>query len=84
MESRKYEGLLCTGILGCGGGRPHILYNEKTKKYVLWTDFGLPGYQVSTSYSPSAPFVKATARADLDPVHGRLKPADFSLEAISR
>jgi hypothetical protein len=60
------------------------LFNEKSKKYVLWTDFGFSGYQVSTSSALSSPFVRAAQNAALDPVHGRLKPADFAIAAVSR
>jgi hypothetical protein len=60
-----------------------MLYNDKTRQYVLWTDHGFSGYQVSTSALPSSPFVKAAERASLDPTHGKLKPADFSIASIS-
>jgi hypothetical protein len=79
---RKYEGLLCDR--GCGGGRPHIIFHEESKKYILWTDSGLPGYQVSISSSPSSNFVRTPQRAALDPQHGLLKPADFAIEVISK
>ncbi|KAF2663808.1 Arabinanase/levansucrase/invertase [Microthyrium microscopicum] len=79
----KYEGLICTGSAGCGGGRPHIIFNEKTKKYVLWTDNGFDGYQYATSDSPKTPFTKASARAKIDPKHDALKPADFGIETIN-
>jgi hypothetical protein len=81
---RKYEGLICSSTKTCGGGRPHIVYHEKAKKYVLWTDFGLSGYQVSTSSSIAGPFVKSPTRAALDPTHRGLKPADFAIATISR
>jgi hypothetical protein len=82
-DNRKFEGHMCDSIKTCGGGRPHVIYNQKTKKYVLWTDYGFPGYQVSTADSMTGPFVK-TKIAALDPSHGNLKPGDFALEEFSK
>jgi hypothetical protein len=84
IEYRKYEGLLCATGSRCGGGRPHILYNAKSGNYVLWVDLGNDGYQLSTSSSPKGPFTKSTQRAGLDPIHGRLKPADFAIAEASK
>jgi hypothetical protein len=61
-----------------------MLYNGKLKKYVLWTDNLLTGYQVSTSSSPTSGFVQAAKSAALDPSHGNLKPADFAIESVSK
>lgn len=51
--------------LGCGGTtlgcfRPHVLYNPRTGRYVLWInsyDVGV-GYHVFESESPTGPFVE--------------------------
>jgi hypothetical protein len=51
---------------------------------VLWTDNGATGYQFSTSSSPKGPFTKSTKRAELDSVHGRLKPADFAIAEVGK
>ncbi len=47
----------CNGnTYGCF--RPHVVYNKKTKKYVLWINSydNSPGYHVLTSESPTGPF----------------------------
>jgi hypothetical protein len=67
-----------------GGGRPHILYNKVSSKYVLWVDNGMNGYQLSTSPSPKGPITISTQRALLDPVYKNFKPADFAIVEASK
>lgn len=50
----------CAGGSGCF--RPHVLYNAKTQKYVMWVNVnkdhgGLSGARVMTSDYPEGPFV---------------------------
>ncbi|CAK7229512.1 hypothetical protein SBRCBS47491_007272 [Sporothrix bragantina] len=58
----KYNGLLSETV---GGGRPHVVYNAATKKYVLWVNID-GGYQVATSSSPAGGFV-SVGDAAIDP-----------------
>ncbi|HTN38631.1 MAG TPA: family 43 glycosylhydrolase [Arachidicoccus sp.] len=49
----------CNGnTYGCF--RPHVIYNKKTSKYVLWINVydNSVGYRVFTSNSPAGPFVE--------------------------
>lgn len=65
-----------------GGGRPHIVYNAKTKKYVLWVNLGSDGYVVYTSDSPSSGFKVNPNVAKIDPQFTGLQPADFTVGVI--
>lgn len=69
----------CAASGGCG--RPHIVYNQKSQKYILWANAGSPGYAVATSQSPSGPFTFLTQRAVIDPQFNSLQPADFTVES---
>ena len=83
-----YEGFLynpfsenpCNNIGGCG--RPHIVYSEKSKKYVLWANAGQSGYIIATSSSPSTGFEFASTTAAIDPRFDGLQPADFAVESF--
>lgn len=85
---RKYEGFLydpaaVTQCLESGGcGRPHIVYNTNSSKYILWANAGSSGYLVATSSSPTGPFVFANSTAAIDPQFDGLQPADFTVEVI--
>lgn len=71
MVSWKDEGFLfdaqaslwqsrCDGkTYGCF--RPHVIYNQKNKTYVLWINVydNVSGYRVFTSKTPAGPFVEA-------------------------
>jgi hypothetical protein len=86
-KTRNYEGFLydptttdaCSGSGGCG--RPHIIYNAKTKKYILWANSD--GYVVATSDHPATGYKFLTTQPALDPVVAKLNPADFAVELIS-
>ncbi|KAK5135352.1 hypothetical protein LTR08_005294 [Meristemomyces frigidus] len=88
LENWNYEGFLfdpygnnpCTASGGCG--RPHIVYNANSKRYVLWANAGSSGYQVATSVSPSGPFVFLNSTAAIDPQFDGLQPADFTVETF--
>lgn len=59
--------------------RPHILYNEKTKKYVLWakcstTDFGVCSFPVCVADNIKGPYVQV-GEAHIAPFHA----GDFDL-----
>lgn len=87
-DSRKFEGFLfdpessnpCDALGGCG--RPHIVYNGKSKTYVLWANAGSSGYIVATSKSPSGPFSFLSSTAAIDPQFNGLQPADFAVETF--
>jgi hypothetical protein len=70
---RKYEGL----VSASAGGRPHIIYDAKSKTYILWSNVG-NGYLVSTSPSPLGPF-KDVGSAGLDPQYAALQAADAAV-----
>ncbi|CAK7205295.1 hypothetical protein SEUCBS139899_008064 [Sporothrix eucalyptigena] len=61
----KYNGILSETV---AGGRPHMVYNAATQKYVLWVNVD-GGYQVGTSSSPTGGFelVNGSGMAALDP-----------------
>jgi len=83
--SRKNEGLICDRNIRCGGGRPHILFDAKSKQYVLWADSAsFDGYTVATAPSPKGPYAPSPKLAALDPVHKGLKPADFTIADPSK
>ncbi|KAL1889757.1 hypothetical protein Sste5346_008745 [Sporothrix stenoceras] len=48
----KYNGILSDTV---AGGRPHMIYNAATDKYVLWVNVD-GGYKVGTSSSPTGGF----------------------------
>ncbi|KAJ5738024.1 hypothetical protein N7493_001179 [Penicillium malachiteum] len=83
----NYEGFLfdptttdaCSGSGGCG--RPHIIYNTKTKKYILWANSD--GYVVATSDNPATGYKFLGSQPTLDPVVAKLNPADFAVELIN-
>ncbi|KAJ5633215.1 Arabinanase/levansucrase/invertase [Penicillium lividum] len=83
----NYEGFLydptttdaCSGSGGCG--RPHIVYNAKTKKYILWANND--GYVVATSDHPATGYKFLSSQPALDPVVAELNPADFAVEIIN-
>ncbi|KAF3760895.1 hypothetical protein M406DRAFT_73354 [Cryphonectria parasitica EP155] len=74
----KFEGVLSSGQ--DTGGRPHVIYNEETQEYVLWSNLGT-GYTVATSSAPNASFTVA-GEAALDPRFTGLQPADESVVTI--
>lgn len=84
----EYEGFLydpassnpCNAAGGCG--RPHIIYNPTSQKYILWANAGSSGYQVASSSSPTGPFTFASSTAAIDPQFDGLQPADFAVETI--
>ena len=41
--------------------RPHVVYNEKNKNYVLWINVydNVSGYRVFTGKTPTGPFIEA-------------------------
>lgn len=88
LEHWAYEGFLydpfatnpCNALGGCG--RPHIVYNAKSSKYVLWANAGASGYVVATSTSPSGPFAFLPSPAAIDPQFDGLQPADFAVESF--
>lgn len=88
LEHWEYEGFLfdpfsenpCNDEGGCG--RPHIVYNPKIAKYVLWANAGGSGYVIATSNSPSGPFAFSPTRASIDPQFNGLQPADFTVETF--
>lgn len=88
LQNWEYEGFLydptlanpCNASGGCG--RPHIIYNPTSQKYILWANAGSSGYQVATSVSPTGPFTFASSAAAIDPQFDGLQPADFAVETI--
>lgn len=62
------------------GGRPHVIFNSKTKQYVLWSNLGT-GYTVATSSAPNTLF-STVGTAALDPQFAGLQPADESVTII--
>ena len=90
LEHWTYEGFLfdpespdspCNALGGCG--RPHMVYNDRSRQYVLWVNAGSTGYRVSTSASPSGPFTFLQSPATIDPKFEGLQPADFAIETLS-
>lgn len=90
LEHWSYEGFLfdpyspdspCNASGACG--RPHIIYDAKRSRYVLWVNAGSEGYRVSTSTSPSGPFTFLQSPASIDPKFDGLQPADFTVELLS-
>lgn len=64
------------------GGRPHIIYNQKTQQYVLWSNQDT-GYTVATSSTPTGPFT-VVGEAALDPKFKDLQPADETVVIIGK
>jgi len=87
LTNWKYEGYLfdtlapnpCMEMGGCG--RPHIVYNAKTSKYVLWANAGSVGYKVATSSSPSSGFSFLPSAALIQDNCKGLQPADHTVES---
>ncbi|KAK5124275.1 hypothetical protein LTR85_001978 [Meristemomyces frigidus] len=88
LENWEYEGFLydpygntpCAASGGCG--RPHIVYNSNSSRYILWANAGSSGYQVATSASPVGPFEFLNTTAAIDPQFDGLQPADFTVETF--
>jgi Glycosyl hydrolases family 43 len=79
----NYNGFICEEISNeCGAGRPHIVYNAKTQKYVLWSNVGSVGYGIATSSQPNKNFVVQSA-ASIDPQFDGLQPADLGVEVLN-
>jgi hypothetical protein len=82
-ESYLYDPLSKTPCSGSGGcGRPHIVYNAASKKYILWANAGSDGYVIATSSSPSSGFVFEKATASIPAKFDGLQPADFAVESF--
>lgn len=75
---RKSEG----EPLGFAGGRPHVVYNQKTQQYVLWANVDT-GYTVATSSAHTGPFT-VVGKAALDPQFDGLQPADETVVSFGR
>lgn len=75
---RKSEGT----VADYTGGRPHIIYNQKTQKYVLWSNEDT-GYTVATSDAPNGQFT-VVGQAALDPQFDGLQPADHTVTTIGK
>lgn len=75
---RKSEGIVSETT----GGRPHIIFNQKTQQYVLWSNLDT-GYTVATSSAPDAPFT-TVGQAALDPQFAGLQPADETVTTIGK
>jgi len=85
LEGYLYDPFLpnvCDEVGGCG--RPHIIYNAASKKYVLWANAGSSGYIIATSTSPSTGFVFANSTAKIDPQFAALQPGDFAVESFGK
>ncbi|KAF2761470.1 hypothetical protein EJ05DRAFT_473967 [Pseudovirgaria hyperparasitica] len=67
-------------INATGSGRPHVIYNQATKKYTLWADANT-GQLVQTSDSPASGY-SSGKYADLDPQYSSLHPADAGVESF--
>lgn len=64
------------------GGRPHVVYNQKTQQYVLWSNLDT-GYTVATSSAPNTPFT-TVGQVALDPQFDGLQPADETVVTIGK
>lgn len=73
---RKFEGVLAAHP----GSRTHILYNEASKKYILWAGKGSfdVGYSVSTASSPTSQF-ELVGTAAINPNTKNIIHGDFSV-----
>lgn len=64
--------------------RPHVMYNEKNRDYVLWVNVydNVSGYRVFTSKSPTGPFVEVEQpdiQVNSDKPAGELNNGDHDL-----
>lgn len=77
---------ICTSGNG-GCGRPHIVYSEATKKYVLWVNAGSPGYVTFTSSEPTKGYVQTEARSTVGPmdtgIQTGIQAGDFAVRVIN-
>jgi hypothetical protein len=74
---------LCGGELTGNCGRPHIVYSETTKTYVLWVNANTPGYALFTSSSPTSGYTLSPDRALVGyQPPGPFMAGDFSVAVI--
>ncbi|KAL9062784.1 MAG: hypothetical protein Q9157_008634 [Trypethelium eluteriae] len=71
---------LCAESGNCG--RPHIIYNEVTREYVLWVNAGSPGYVLFTSRSPTSGYTQLIDRALIGTQPPGTQGGDFSVAVI--
>lgn len=66
-------------------GRPHIVYNPTSSKYILWVNAGSPGYIIFTSSSPASGYVLEPTRATVgyQPHPETDQAGDFSVAVIN-
>lgn len=64
-------------------GRPHIVYNNQTQKYVMWVNSGSPGYVTFTSSSPTSGYVMSASRALIGYQPTAHQGGDFSIAVIN-
>ena len=72
---------LCAESGNCG--RPHIIYNEVTRKYVLWVNAGSPGYVTFTSSSPTSGYTQVVNRALVGVQPEGTQGGDFSVVVVN-
>ena len=75
---------LCSAPLSGNCGRPHIVYSEQNKNYVLWVNQASPGYVLFTSSNPTSGFTMLQQRAlvGFQPP-GPFQAGDFSVQTIN-
>lgn len=64
-------------------GRPHVLYNDANKEYVLWVNAGTSGYQLFTSAQPYSGFTAVAQTAAVGYGTPATAVADFTVENIN-
>jgi hypothetical protein len=74
---------LCGAALSGNCGRPHMVYSEATRQYVLWVNAQQPGYAVFTSSNPTGGFVLNKNRALIPYQPSYTQGGDFSVEVIN-
>ncbi|KAL8286989.1 hypothetical protein RQP46_003995 [Phenoliferia psychrophenolica] len=80
FSTEIYSTLCAATASSVSCGRPHVVFNAKSQKYVLYLNQGPDGYTVLTSDSPTSGFVVAsTPTVAVDAlVHG-----DFTVEVVN-
>jgi Glycosyl hydrolases family 43 len=75
---------LCFAPLSGNCGRPHIVYSEQNKNYVLWVNQASPGYLLFTSDNPTSGYSLLQDRAlvGFQPP-GPFQAGDFSVQTIN-
>jgi hypothetical protein len=74
---------LCGAPLSGNCGRPHIIYNNVTKKYVLWVNEGAPGYLIFTSDFATHGYVQSANRAIVGLQPPAAQGGDFSVAVVN-